>query len=85
MEPADEEEIRRALFPDMTTEEYREMVRRNRAEFQRLPPERQARIRATVGTCATCGYPDEDASQSPGKSPIWQCPACGRAFYTSDE
>lgn len=85
MEPADEEKIRRALLPDMTIEEYREMVRRNRAEFQRLPPEHQARIRAKVGTCATCGFPDEDASQPPGESPIGQCPACGRAFYRSDE
>lgn len=81
----DEDAIRRALFPDMTIEEYRAMVQQQRAEFQRLPPERQARIRANAGTCATCGYPDEDAPQQPGKSPTWKCPACGKALYTSSE
>ncbi|CAG9170033.1 hypothetical protein [Cupriavidus pinatubonensis] len=75
---ADEDAIRRAVFPDMTIEEYRAMVERNRAEFQRLPPEQQARIRAKVGTCATCGYPDDDAPPAEGESPTWQCPACGK-------
>ncbi len=85
MAASDDEAIRAAVFPNMTIEEYRAMVQRSRTEFQRLPPERQARIRAKVGCCATCGHPDDDTPQSGlDNPPTWQCPACGRTFYASN-